>query len=205
MSQKNLLEAFRSAGAVAGTPPPATPPAPKVQPPAPPPPTGAEGGREMPAWLPWLAPILLAFLLGVFVGRGSVGESEVEAGGGDGTSSMKEDGGGSAGPAAPENTNEVDESPTAALFDLVNQYTLVVATYGKDKVDYANAAYYELLDEGFQVFPPYRTGSHLLILVGATASQDGLEEFRRRVRALRDGAYEDAYVQRIDQLIDREP
>lgn len=176
--------------------------------------------RVPPIWMPLAAAVSIAFLLGILVGR--IGGSEVRA---EGDASLAEgslpnsgfkprndlvprseliqgDNGEASAPAPGSS------SRASALYDPVNRYTLVVATYGRTKEDFAWATHDQLADEGFPVFPPAEVGKDILVLVGAQPEVEDLAQTKEAIRNLTgwDGAkesYKDAYAIRIDRLIDR--
>jgi hypothetical protein len=213
--QKNLLEAFRDADRPEPpSPPPARPPRPAPQPPK------ERAPMQAPAWLPWVAAVGIAFALGIVVGRSTSDVSEA-ATPADETQDVAQAPAGlapriepqdpasneQAGPREEEQAKSTD--PTAALLDPANQYTVVVATYGRSRSDFAWATYDHLLEQGFQVFQPWEREREILILVGAAPTRDELRGIESRVRRLAswdgaEGAYSDAYVEKIDKLIDRE-
>ena len=216
--QKNLLEAFRSAGGAPQPPPPKPPPA-KPPPPRPPAPPAASGApRRAPAWLPWAAAIGVAFVLGVVVGRSAARVSEAAPS--DGGSAA--DSAGLVAPvqhegaegARPGGTAEAPAQPAAgrgedALLDPANQYTVIAAVYGRGKTDFAWATHDQMKDAGLPVFTPWQRERDILVLVGAAPTREGLRELEGRLRAL-DGwdgakdAYADAYIDKIDKLILRD-
>ncbi len=214
-NQKNLLEAFRTAG---GTPKPpdAKPPAdkgPTREPPRPPrPPAPAGGGAwRAPRWLPMAAALGIAFVLGVLLGRGARGVSKAAPGGAEPApgappeTAPAEVGRGAAVPQAPA----ADAHTESALLDPANQYTVIAATYGRTRSDFAWATHDQMKDLGLPVFTPWQRERDILVLVGAAATKEGLREVEARLRRL-DGwdgakdAYADAYIDRIDKLIVRE-
>ena len=93
------------------------------------------------------------------------------------------------------------------LFDPENEYTVVVATYARSAEELAWATHDHLRDARLPVFPLIEVSGKIVILVGAAPTYAGLSGVEEQVRGLsRDGVariYEDAYRQRIDDLIER--
>jgi len=214
--QKNLLEAFRNAGG--GSKPPASAPkAPEgpARPPVPPPPRAPRAWRpgRAPAWLPWVAAIGVAFVLGVLVGRSSRSVSRAAGGGAEEVSEGPRPGASLGAPApvarpTPPAHGVQSEAPENPLLDPQNQYTVVAASYGLGKAEYAWATHDQMHEVGLPVFAPWQREKDILVLVGAAPSKDDLRDVEARLRRL-DGwdgakdAYADAYIDRIDKIIDR--
>ena len=221
--KKNLLEAFRHAGD-SGSSEPFAPRPSGNDPPAP----TAYVPSAAPAWLPWGIAVVVAFVLGLAVGRGSVGEAE--AGGSEDAdpagTARERDGAGTGGTRGtnsgtgliPRDGGRLSgrgtgpEDPAArtrtALDDPANQYTLVAATYGKSRLEYAWRNVDYLKSKGLPVFDPVDQKRYIVVLVGAGPDRASLADLERRVQAL-DGPdgerrpYADAYPYRIDKLLDR--
>ncbi len=208
--RKNLLEAFQNAS-VSPSPPesaPAPAEAPVLEPSLP------RGPIRLPGWVPWTLGVLVAFALGVAVGRKSAGEARAEQAGGSraGNPGQPEPSPSRSPPretparspqAAPATPARIEESP---LFDPANRYTVVVATYSQSNRDFAWATYQHLRDQKLPVFQPVVSGDLILVLAGAASSSAELESLERRIEGLtRDGEepYESAYRQAIDKLIPR--
>lgn len=219
--QKNLLEAFRNAGNApkpAGAPPPPPPKSPVEKPPRPPrpPAPAAEGGWRAPAWLPWVAGLGIAFVIGILLGRGSRDVSKA-AGSEEHADSAERTAEkdptpieGALGDAPPTRGEETPPSRYAsALLDPANQYTVIAATYGRTRSDFAWATHDQMKDLGLPAFTPWQREKDILVLVGAAATKEELRDLEARLRRL-DGwdgaksAYADAYIDRIDKLIVRE-
>lgn len=228
--RKNLLEAFRDAGnkPVQESEPSAGPfarsesPASAKSSPAP-----RQPRARLPAWLPWVCGVALAFVFGLALGKKSASfaapSDESAAAAGDESAGEK------SGAAAPPSQPSADalravrpEDPApgtetratpgpggvAALYDERNRYTIVVATYGASRQDFAWATHDLLADQGLAVWPVAQRGDNYLVLVGAAPESKELESTLGRVRGLASwdktpAAYADAYVERIDRIIDR--
>jgi hypothetical protein len=226
-NKKNLLEAFRDAGGERDRPPEPAPlasrptSAPRAAAPSAPHASAAlDRARgllgELPGWTPWAAGIAVAFVLGVWLG-GSGSDSSAAAGSGTEPAgerpAREQDASAHTASAPGAALPAVDPKAEASLrvsplYDLANRYTLVVATYGKSKQDFAWATHDQLADEGLPVFPPVAVRDDLLVLVGAAPSAGELSALQTRVRGLKgwDGSresYADAYPILIDRLIDR--
>ena len=166
---------------------------------------------RVPPAIAWGALIVLAFAVGVFVGRRTdrvVAATPVAepAGGDDGAESVARPAGLVPGTSSAA-TSDPPASSASALTDPRNEYTIVVATYGGTQEDLAFGTYDHLEAEGLPVHPPYRVGDKIVLLVGASPSSADLEELERRVRGLsregRAGVYADAYRIQIDRYIQR--
>ncbi len=223
--KRNMLEAFRTA-ADPGAPRkdlPASRPAPKSPPPpkAPPPPRRARSLPALPSWLPWVALIGIAFVVGITIGLGRRGV-QASAEPREESSRAPAPGGAPAGPKeSPRRTPERElpaqtlappypRSPggtESALYDARNQYSVVVATYASTAETLAWATYDHLREEGLPVFTPLEVGSKIVVLAGAAPRSDDLAKLEQTLQGLsRDGrphAYGDAYRSRIDSLIQR--
>jgi hypothetical protein len=210
VQRKNLLEAFRDAGSK-----PSQEPEPAAGPFA----QGAAPARarvprapraRLPVWLPWACGVALAFVLGVAIGRKSASlaaepsrtdeeepaRSETEA---------RLDPERAARPASSE---PIAAQTPDALQDPANRYTIVVAAYDLSSQAFAFSTQDQLADLGLPVWPVAQRGKHYIVLVGAAPDSKDLAELQRRVASLADwngkpNAYADAYVARIDDLIDR--
>jgi len=212
--RKNLLEAFRHAGSapVEEPEPPAGPFAASAPPPE------AEQKRALPApalpvWVPWAFGVVLAFVSGLAVGRSTApvraGEKDGAGGAGDLPAEVRYEGSSRYDRPA-ESAAHPDGAATvpSSLVDPANRYTIIVATYGPSRRDYADATRKYLHDAGFGVMPVAELNGNYIVLVGAAATVEGLRPTVDRLVRL-DGwdgapeAYADAYVEKIDRLIDR--
>lgn len=210
--RKNLLEAFRDAGnRPAQEAEPAAGPFARSEAPAAP---RARAARRMalPGWLPWACGVGLAFVLGLALGRS--GASVAAA-----PETTREERPAVApaersAPAVREAPPLAGAAPAAApggvapLYDQANRYTIVVITYGASKQDFAWATHDLLLDKGYPVWPVAQRGSNYLVLVGAAPDAKALEPTLADLRRLAswDGtpaAFADAYVDRIDRIVER--
>ncbi|MEW6072893.1 MAG: hypothetical protein AB1726_09935 [Planctomycetota bacterium] len=224
--KRNLLEAFRTAGdggagPFAGPPPGARPAAER--------PPGLlrprAGGRPIPAWVPLGATALIAFVLGIAVGRSTGRESgeALAAGPGEGgkapAGALAGPSGAAAEPPAPaappgETARETPrqspaaDDPYAPLRDPRNLYTVLAATYGGGREDHARATQRLLADQGLPAFRPVKAQSYLEILVGAGPTRESLADVLRRVKEATDeqgtkGAFHDATIVKIDDHLRR--
>ena len=83
-----------------------------------------------------------------------------------------------------------------------------VATYSTARQEYAEATQQHLIDQGFEVMPLAEWRGNYLVLVGAAPEVDDLRAVRARLTRLDSwdgtpGAYADAYIEKIDDLVDR--
>jgi len=165
-----------------------------------------------PAWLGWVGGIVVAFALGVLVGRTdepvdaaeSVTTESVEP------TTVRPRGGGivPANEGAPSPDETLATRPAqSALLDPANEYTVVVATYGGTMEDLAWATHDFLLGQGISAFSPYQVGDNIVVFAGAAPTKRELESLEQRIRALsrdgRRGVYSDAYTVEIDRYIGR--
>jgi len=234
--QKNLLEAFRDAGGsgseerTSSAGPFAGPPAGSKKKSSPPSPSPARTPGEktpLPSWVPLVLVGALCFVLGLMVGRQSgTGEEEVQAGGSGGgatevanPSTARHDESARYQPSTPPTNPRTNPSSTgtqpttapdptiAALQDPANQHTIVAVTYGGSQDDSARATMRYFRDLGLPASPPVKSGSYLLVLVGASPTKAGLADLLRRVQGAEDqhGAkpFKDAYLTEIDKLVQR--
>jgi len=214
--KKNMLEAFQrseSTAPPAGAPPSSAsgggPSMPLFDRPA----TGDGGPRPLGALV--AVGLVLAFVLGFALGRGTAGEARAEEKDAAPLPAPHEPPANQprafqerAAPGAPTaQTNTPPERlEESALFDRGNTSTVVVAAYSKTQQDLAWATYEHLREARLDAFPPVASGNLVVVLVGAAAKDSDLEASKNAVRALvRDGkkVYADAYIARIDQLIPR--
>ncbi len=222
-ANKNMLEAFRSADG------PKDPPATTLvqsSPRAPGPLSGAtpaasssaSGGEgrnlALPGWAGWVLLIVLAFLAGRLTGKQAQPAHAEE---GETPPVVEEDplparGAGGIVPSGTVAGSEQPVAPTepasnAALLDKANEFTIVVATYGRSNEDYAWATFDFLREQNIPAYTPYQVRGGIVVLAGAAPRKTDLESLVRRVRGLSrdgvDGVYDDAYIHLIDKLIPR--
>ena len=180
----------------------------------------AQGTRAVPTVLVWATALGLAFVVGLVVGRQT---RSVEAAPDDpleagrlaidpavrGSSGSRRDPiRREATPPASQQGSDTAGDPRRALFDEANQFTLVIANYGKTRDDFAWATHDHLLEKGVSVFPPVVRTDDILVLAGATPTVADLRELEELVHGLvgwngNANAYADAYVAPIDDLIKR--
>ena len=161
-----------------------------------------------------LAAVVLAFALGVLFGSRT--EPTVSADPGSKVLS-------GAGQEAPSGDAEVPllsaeaadapatpEQVERALLDLNNRYTIQVATYGRDErgLGWAKDLVSWMEQNELPVAPPQEVGEHYVVMVGVGRTQAELEELLTFVQemptaAQTSGAFVDAYITDIDQLIGR--
>ncbi len=166
----------------------------------------------VPGWLPWLALIGVAFVIGIVVGRRGNGveaaatEPTADVGPSD-SPARKEPASQAALESPPAPAPGATGGPESALYDPKNQYTVVVATYPQTAEDYAWATYDHLREQRVAVFAPLGVGDKIVVLVGAAPRSSDLAALEEKIEGLsRDGnprAYGDAYRERIDDLIRR--
>jgi hypothetical protein len=220
-----MLEAFRSATGGGPAPAPLEPaparPAPKspARPKAAPPPARLPRSPiafpALPAWLPWVALIGVAFVAGITIGLGKRG---VEASEEPAPPVTKREPPPArerlaSTPATSSPATAAPQAPIAglgsesALYDPRNQYCVVVATYGAKAESLAWATYDHLKEANLPVFTPLDVGNKIVILAGAAARSGDLAQLEETIQALsRDGqprAYADAYRSRIDTFLRR--
>jgi hypothetical protein len=229
LRKKNLLEAFRKTGSpsMPASPPapsaPAASQAPLFERPAPAPRASQGPGRDA-TWALFAIGLVLAFVIGFVLGRGT--KSEARAGEppledafspprpNNQPRSFQERPLASPEPGAapPASTTQpagapqrIEDSP---LFDPANLFTVVVASYTRSNKDLAWATHQHLVDAKLPVFPPIESRNLVVVLAGAAPTSAELEKLEAAVKALaRDGKkkdYSDAYRARIDTLIPRE-
>jgi hypothetical protein len=227
--KKNLLEAFQSVGGPkAATPPPSPPsaaPAPVVQRGSPEQSAAMakafhaarRGPPSLPRSLLWIAGAGLVFAVGLTIGRGfsdsRAQESEPDARG-PLASGAPATAGSAAAPAAGASIPAASPGSAArpradlALWDRANRYTLVVVTYAKGREDYAWATHDYLSEKALPVCTPIEKGKNLVVLMGAAPTSEALATLQRTVRELpgpngEKRPFDDAYVEKIDTLVDR--
>lgn len=96
------------------------------------------------------------------------------------------------------------------LLDPANKYTITLAEYRKDRDEHlATPTLYYLLDEGLPAAMLYR-GNRLLLVVGAAPRQVDLDDLLERAQTMpgpppsnRKAEFSDAYLNKIDKIIDR--
>lgn len=215
----SMLEAFRNAGsegAPAGGPFAPDAPAPSRAP--------ANLAGEAGAWagegrgvLLAVAAVVVAFLLGLFLGRSAAGGAdEVEAAQGDtgraepaelflGTPSGSDPVARSSAPPA-----GVDGA-VSPLYDPRNKYTIVAIAYGPSYEDLAWENYDHLSAAGLPAFTPFvAPNGKIVLVVGAAPLESELRDVQRRLQAL-DGpdgtprAYADAYINPIRKIVPAAP
>ncbi len=173
----------------------------------------------------------LAFALGIAIGRGTAGKVEAAEGDADtaalddfapntpsarpAQSPRREDGGaGGAGIVPSQNntapastTNAGSEAGTSALFDVENEFTVVVVAYGETQTDLAWSTYDFLRDAGVPAFRPYLVRDKLVIFAGAAPTRGELASIERSVRGLtyngNTGVFGDAYTIPISNFVRR--
>ena len=233
MQRKNLLEAFRHAGSQPAQEPdsagpfaggePARPRGRSKRPKAS---SGASGAPAVPSWAPWVLGILVAFVVGLAVGRGTApvvaDAAERDSASAADTSRWQAEpssygserpNGGSGAQAAPNASRastggRAAEDAKTRFLDTTNRYTIVGITYGRSRRDYADASCAHLRDQGFDVMPLVEYGDNYVVLIGAAPEVDDLRAVRERLTRAEgfDGspaAYADAYIEQIDRLFDR--
>lgn len=219
VQRKNLLEAFRDAGNK-----PAQEPEPAAGPFAGDAPARVKVARapraRLPFWLPWACGIALAFVFGVAIGRKSAslaappsGETDEEQVVDEAKLPVEPRSSGGGAERAERAARPADSDPIAAqapdaLQDPANRYTIVVATYDLSRSDFAFSTHDLLAEQGFPVWPVAQRGKHYIVLVGAARESKDLADTLRRVTRLESwdktpAAFADAYVSRIDDIIDR--
>jgi hypothetical protein len=223
--KRNMLEAFRTAADPGAAPaePAASRPPPKPARAQPPParlPASPIAFPALPRWLPWVAIVGVAFVIGLTIGLGRRGTASAAAPGADPReteeaplsaepepSAAAPRGESAAAAPARAEPQSADASPEAALRDPRNQYCVVVATYGASADGLAWATYDHLREAGLPVFPPLDVGNQIVVLAGAAPRSEDLAALEEKVEGLaRDGrprVYADAYRSRIDKLIKR--
>jgi hypothetical protein len=224
--KRDMLEAFRTAadpGAAPAEPAASQPPPKPARPQAPPArlPASPIAFPTLPRWLPWVALVGVAFVIGLTIGLGRRGTASAAAPGDDQLqaqeppasaepepSSAAPDAGdpGSASPVrGPSQTGEA--ASEAALYDPRNQYCVVVASYGASADGLAWATYDHLREARLPVFAPLDVGNQIVVLAGAAPRSEDLAALEETIQGLsRDGrprAYADAYRRRIDAFIRR--
>lgn len=219
VQRKNLLEAFRDAGKV-----PTREPEPPAGPfalgdaPASAKPTKALRAPALPVWLPWSVGLVVVFALGFVLGRRGAPVA-ASTGAARALEAAKE-----SATRVPQVRYEPPRTPVAErgqetpaagggladpapLHDPANRYTIIAATYGASRQDLAWATHDLLRDAGLPVWPVAAHGERFLVLVGAAPQSKDLETTLRSLTGLRSWddtlAYADAYVERIDRLIER--
>jgi hypothetical protein len=230
--RKNLLEAFKKSDAAGA--PSASAPARSLEGTARPaaPPSAASAGPlfdglarsagvgRQPAPALILIGLVLAFVLGFVLGRGSGGETQAEEKGALAPAGARPsppanqprafqappgpEGSGAPPAADPAASARIEDS---ALFDPANLQTVIVASYSKTSEDLAWATYEHLREARLPVFPPVESRNLVIVLAGAAPTAAELRPTEAAVKALsRDGKkkdYADAYTVRIDTLIPR--
>lgn len=153
-----------------------------------------------------LGSIGIAFILGIAVGKQLFGPGNpAEA-----AASEARDERDSLEEVRREESADPEQGTASPLYDPALRFTVVVAAYGNTETQtvYAWNTHDHLAAAGFEVFPPLGTGARIVVLAGAAATSDELASLQLRIRALAgwngtDGAFGDAYIERIDKLIDR--
>ncbi len=203
--EKEVVGKPSSSAAPGATPlPPSSPsPAPSIRP---------SGLSAVPSWLPWIALIGIAFVIGIVIGRvgngvEAAGETERQADVGPSVTPARREPAGQAALDTPIRPPAASGALESTLYDPKNQYTVVVATYPENAEDYAWATYDHLREQGLAVFAPLGVGDKIVVLVGAAPRSSDLAELEEKIEGLsRDKsprAYGDAYRERIDDLIRR--
>jgi len=97
------------------------------------------------------------------------------------------------------------------LLDLNNRYTVKLVEYQRDRDEHlANPTYYYLIDQGLPAAMLYR-GKRLIIVLGAAREQVELDSLLQQAKTMRGpppnnkrAEFSDAYVDKIDNYLDRE-
>lgn len=199
--QDNMLEVFRQAGTSSSEPSGGAggPFGGGSGGGAPGPPAGG-GARG----LVFVGSVLIAFVLGVAVGRQLFGSGETRA------AEPEQSGRDWIEQERSESSGVPAQSEVGALYDPSLRWTVVVVTYGNTTTqqEYAWNTYDHLVASGFEAYPPLSRGDKIVVLAGAAPESEQLTGLQVRIRALdgwdgKSGAFKTAYVEQIDNLIDR--
>ncbi|MFT5289406.1 MAG: hypothetical protein ACI8QS_002015 [Planctomycetota bacterium] len=182
--------------------------------------TWSEVLNEFPSWLPAALGVLVVLVLGILIGRASVGDA-VQASSGESTGSEER-----FVPANGRFEDSVDEggrqrilpedldqrsSASSPLYDPENIYTVILITYSSSDYsqDLAWATYDWLSDLGYPVWQPaFDLGNEeqVLLLAGAAPLRSDLEELVAEIRQEKSAddksPFEGAYIVEIASHID---
>lgn len=177
--------------------------------------------EELPTWLPWALVGTAAFLLGLLVGRATASGPVVQAApsGGDilPAGSDEVSAGRGARPAGADGRvrilpEEVDDPELRPLYDLDNEYAVVLITYGYSETGEGAAwtTHQFLLELGYPVFPPFLslTNPNLIVLLaGASPTRADLKPLQAKIQRQkgpngRDFPFATAYIDEIGDHFD---